>query len=115
MDELTILQSILDSVPYELIFVDTGHIVRYMNRKALEIHGEENGVGRLIGKSLLDCHNANSRERIKNGLELFKAGAGDIYVGLAGGNGDRLYMNPVRNRDGELIGYFERHEKNLHI
>ena len=40
---------ILDSVPYRIVFVDTDHIIRYMNREAKHHYYAVRGYGDLIG------------------------------------------------------------------
>ena len=56
-----VLLSILDAYAYEIVFVDRQHIVRYMNKTAKERYG--NRV--IIGNSLFNCHNENSRAKIE--------------------------------------------------
>ena len=47
---------ILDSVPYRIVFVDTDHIIRYMNREAKHHYYAVRGYSDLIGKSIFECH-----------------------------------------------------------
>jgi UDP-N-acetyl-D-mannosaminuronic acid transferase (WecB/TagA/CpsF family) len=74
---------IRDSLPYPVVFVDTGH-----------------------------CHNDASRGRIIEAVERLKNHANEIFVGV-GVNNQRIYINPVRDDTGSLVGYFERFELNL--
>lgn len=115
MDELTILHGILDSYPYPIVFVDTEYIIRYMNRYARYHYYEERGYRDLIGKSLFDCHDTeHAKERIRQGFEKMKRDGKEMFVGVNARN-LRIYMQPVRDKSGELIGFFERFEQNLRI
>lgn len=115
MDELTILKGILDSYPYPIVFVDTEYIIRYMNRYARYHYYEERGYRDLIGKSLFLCHGTeHARERIERGFEKMKQNGKEIFVGVNVRN-QRIYMQPVRDQNGELIGFFERFELNERI
>ena len=64
MEELEIVNGILDSYPYFIIFVNNDYIISFMNKKAQE-HYCKKGKD-LIGKSIFDCHNEKSIEKIKN-------------------------------------------------
>lgn len=115
MDELVILRGILDSYPYPVVFVDDGFIIRYMNRYARYHYYQERGYGDLIGKSIYLCHDKEgSRERIRTAFEKMKLDGKEIFVGVNARN-QRLYMQPVRDGEGRLIGFFERFELNLRI
>ena len=45
-------------------------------------------------------------------VEKLRNHGNEIYLGVSVYN-ERKYINPVRNEKGELIGYFERFERNL--
>ncbi len=103
---------ILDSYPYRVVFVDTDHIIRYMNKAAKYHYYDVRGYRDLIGKSIFECHSEKSREAIIAAVEKLKNHGNEIYLGVSVGN-ERKYINPVRDEKGELIGYFERFEMNL--
>ncbi len=105
-------QYILDSLPYPIVFADTEHIIRYMNKEARHRYYDVRGYRDLIGKSLFDCHRDASREMICKAVESLKHHGNEIYLKV-GVRNERIYINPVRNENGELIGYFERFELNL--
>ena len=107
-----ILSSILDSLPYRVVFVDTNHIIRYMNREAKYHYYQVRGYSDLIGHSIFECHNEKSKEALIVAVEKLKKHGNEIYLGVSVRN-ERKYINPVRNEPGELIGYFERFEMNL--
>jgi DUF438 domain-containing protein len=103
---------ILDSIPYPIVFVDTEHVIRYMNRTARFQYGQMRGYGDLIGKSIFECHNDASKEKIMQAVEKLKNHGNEIFLGV-GVNNQRIYINPVRDENGVLLGYFERFELNL--
>ena len=45
-------------------------------------------------------------------VEKLKNHGNEIFLGVSVYN-ERKYINPVRNEKGELIGYFERFERNM--
>lgn len=111
MDKEKLMTYILDSFPYPIVFVDCDHIIRYMNKAAERHYYGERGYGDLIGRSLFGCHNENSREKITAAFEKLKKHGNEIFIGISVKN-QRIYMNPVRDESGELVGYFERFEMN---
>jgi len=112
MDKLKMLECILDSYPYKVVFVDTDFIIRYMNRAAKYHYYTQRGYKNLEGNSIFCCHNENSVEKIKMAVEKLKNHGNDIYLGVSPEN-QRFYINAVRDENGELIGFFERFELNL--
>jgi DUF438 domain-containing protein len=103
--EVLVLSSILDSFDTPVLFADTDHVIRYMNRAAAE-HYEEGRT--LLGRSLLDCHNEESQATILEVLEALRAGAEERLI--TDNERHRIYMRAVRDGDGEVIGYYERYE-----
>gem|GEM_PF-114126 len=108
MMEITneILQAILDAYVYEIVFVDRTHTVRYMNKAARARYG--NVV--KIGASLFNCHNGNSKGKIEEFLKRADAGENEMFEVLNGSTGEREFFVPVRDAEGKVIGYYERHE-----
>jgi DUF438 domain-containing protein len=112
MDELKMLRAILDAVPYPVVFVDTTHIIRYLNKRAKYHYYQERGYSELVGKSLFECHSEKSAEMIKKTAEKFRNHHYEVFLGVNVRN-ERTYIVPVRDENGEFIGYYERFEKNL--
>ncbi len=112
MEKEQIANYILDSLPYPVVFVDSTHIIRYMNSTAQYHYYSERGYRDLLGKSIFCCHNENSKEKILAAFEKLKNHGNEVFIGLSVRN-QRIYMNPVRDESGELLGYFERFELNL--
>ncbi len=101
----SLLAAILDSLPTPILFADTGHIVRYMNRTACEHYS---GGETLLGSNLLDCHNERSQQIIVGVLAELQAGREERLIEQD--ETRRIYMRAVRDPHGHLLGYFERYE-----
>ncbi len=115
MDNETIMKGILDSYPYPILFVDDTYTIRFMNRYAQYHYYQERGYGPLIGKSIFDCHDTQAaKERIRSAFEKMKSDGKEIFIKVNSRN-QRLYMQPVRDDTGRLIGFFERFELNLQL
>lgn len=106
------LSYILDSYPYPVVFADSDHIIRYLNKNAEYLYYRERGYSDLIGKSLFACHNDKSKEKITAAVERLKNHGMEQFLGVDAKN-RRLYLQAVRNEAGELVGYIERFELNL--
>ena len=111
MDDNT-LRLILDALPFPIVFVDTDHVIRFMNKRAKFHYYEERGYRDLIGSSLFSCHNEKSKERILGMVEKLKNHGREMLLAVNEKN-ERVYVTPVRDDEGELIGYFERFEGNF--
>ena len=72
------------------------------------------GCAELVGKALFDCHKEASREKIIAAVEKLKDHANEIFLGV-GVNNQRIYINPVRGGDKNLVGYFECFELNQQL
>ena len=103
---------ILDSIPYRIVFVNTDHIIRYLNKEAKHHYYDVRGYDNLIGRSIFECLSEKSKEMLIAAVEMLKNHGNEIYLGVSVYN-ERKYINPVRNEKGELVGYFERFERNL--
>jgi nitrogen-specific signal transduction histidine kinase len=104
--DTALLAQILDSLTEPVLVVDTKHRVVYMNRAAAEHY---TGGRTLMGTSLLDCHNENSRKVMIEVLDALREGAEERQISES--DGMRIYMRAVRDESGELVGYYERYER----
>jgi nitrogen-specific signal transduction histidine kinase len=105
MTDATLLAALLDSLKAPLLFADTEHVVRYMNKAAIA-HYEQGEA--LRGTSLLDCHNETSQAVIVETLRALQAGAQERLI--SDSPDQRIYMRAVRAADGRVLGYYERYE-----
>ena len=103
--------AILDTINHPIVFVDTAHVIRYLNKPAMKRYYEVRGYSDLIGKSLFDCHNEDSRTHIMALYERLQAGENEIFLKIGKFN-EKITVIAVRDRNGTLLGYYERFEKN---
>ena len=104
MIDKAVMAAILDSLKDPLMFVDTEHVIRYMNKAAVA-HFDDGEA--LIGRSLLDCHNELSCDIIKETLRAMQGGEDERLISDT--EEHRIYMRAVRDTDGQVIGYYERY------
>ena len=102
-------KSVLEQDRAAIVICDLEHVIIYMNpaaRKRYAKHGE------LLGKSIFDCHNERSNETIKRVAEWFAEDKSHniVYTFHNEKENKDVYMVALRGEDGELIGYYEKHE-----
>ncbi len=105
MPEASLLSTLLDSLKDPFVFADPQHVIRYMNAAAIAHYP---GGAALLGRSLLDCHNADSQRQIREILAELDTGVAERLV--TDNEQHRIYMRAVRDAGGRLIGYYERYE-----
>ena len=106
MIDATLMAAILESLKDPLLFADTAHTIRYMNRAATAYYEEGES---LMGRSLLDCHNAQSRAMILEILDaMHHTGLEERLI--TDNAQHRIYMRAVRDAEGRVLGYYERYE-----
>lgn len=103
------LRAILDTVRHPVVFVDTDHVIRYLNRAAEQRYYRQRGLSDLVGSSLFDCHKPESREAILRQYGRLEAGEHEFFVKINDEN-ERVSVVAVRDRNGALLGYYERIE-----
>lgn len=111
MDLSVYFKSIIDMDRCAVVICNLSHEIIYMNPAACARYGKSGGE-KLVGKSLLDCHNASSREMIEKVLDWFRESAANniIYTFRNEKENKDVYMVALRDEAGELIGYYEKHE-----
>jgi len=106
MTELKLMAAILNSMSEPVVFVDTQHIIRYMNKVACSYFKAGKG---LIGTSVLDCHKkSESHAAIKKILAAMQAGT-VVEELITDNEKKRIYMRAVCDDQGQVIGYYERY------
>ncbi len=98
-------QMLLDSLVDPFLFVDTDHVIRYMNKPAIEHYSK--GAD-LIGTSIFDCHNELANQLIRKIFEQMLQGETERLI--TNNKKYRIYMRAVRDSSGKLMGYYERYE-----
>ncbi len=104
-------KSIVDQDRCSVVICNTEHKIIYMNTAAVKKYSKYGGAA-LVGKSLLDCHNGESVSKIRDITAWFEKSKDNNIVFIyhnAKENRD-VYMVALRNTDGALIGYYEKHE-----
>lgn len=106
-----LFKSIIDQDRCAIVVCDTNHKIVYMNPSALSRY-EKCGGSALLGKSLLDCHNCKSQEIIARILDWFYTDKKNNIVHTYYNDKENkdVYMVALRDDDGKLIGYYEKHE-----
>lgn len=104
-------KSIVDQDQCAVVICNMEHEILYMNPAARMRYAKRGGEG-LVGKSLLDCHNPQSVEMIKKVVSWFVESAehNRIYTFHNEKENKDVYMVALRDEDGSLIGYYEKHE-----
>lgn len=105
MTNATWMAALLDSMKDPVLAADTHHVIRYMNKAAIA-HYQEGAA--LLGRSLMDCHNADSQRQIREVLVALRAGEDERLI--TDNEQHRIFMRAVRDSAGNLLGYYERYE-----
>lgn len=106
-----VYKSVLEADRAAVVICSLDHRIIYMNPSAISRYGKWGG-GNLLGKSLLDCHNEESREKIHKVVAWFKASKENnlVYTSFNEKENKDVYMVALRDETGELIAYYEKHE-----
>lgn len=102
-----LFKSILEQDTVPIVVCDINHIVVYMNPSAKERYHKD-----LTGSNLKDCHNAKSNEMIDKVVMWFGESHDNniIFTYHNEKENKDVYMVALRDDDGSLIGYYEKHE-----
>lgn len=102
-------KSVIDHDRSAVVICNLEHEIIYMNPAAGERYKKH---GDLLGKSLLDCHTPKANEMIKRVIDWFAAdNAHDLVFTFRNEKENKdVYMVALRDEDGTLIGYYEKHE-----
>ena len=111
MDIYPYFKSVVDADRCPVVICNLAHEIIYMN-PAAEARYIRSGGGKLVGKSLLDCHGEGACQMIRKVVEWFEQDVGHnlIYTFRNEQENKDVYMAALRAEDGTLIGYYEKHE-----
>ena len=103
-------KSIVEQDGSSVVICNLNHEIIYMNPAAV-LNYSKYGGDKLIGRSLLDCHNPESREKIQQVVDWFAADESHniVYTFHNEKQNKDVYMVALRD-EGKLIGYYEKHE-----
>lgn len=115
MEISVFFKSVIDADNSPIVICNLGHKFVYINPSAAEKYSKWGGY-ELIGKSLLDCHNNESNKRIVRVVEWFGSAEENnkIFTFYNEKENEDVYMIALRNDEGKLIGYYEKHEYRNH-
>ncbi len=65
-------KSIIDQDRSAVVICNLNHEIIYMNPAAIENYSKRGGE-KLVGQSIMDCHNAESQKKMKQVVEWFAA------------------------------------------
>lgn len=111
MELLVFLKSIVDSDEAPIVVCSLDHTIIYMNPSAVKRY-EKRGGEALIGRSLFECHNADSNDKIQKIVNWFGMDSNNnkVFTFYNEKENKDVYMVALRSDDGTLIGYYEKHE-----
>ena len=111
MDLSVYFRSVMEQDQCAVVICNLEHEIIYMNPAAVDRYAKRGGA-ELVGKSLLDCHNARSNEIIKKVVAWFGESTehNRIYTFHNDKENKDVYMIALRDEAGTLIGYYEKHE-----
>lgn len=102
-----LFKSIIDSDRAPIVVCDMDSVVVYMNPASIARYHVD-----LTGKNIQLCHNAESNEKIERVLSWFAKSKENnvVYTSRNDKENKDVYMVALRDEDGSLIGYYEKHE-----
>ena len=102
-----LLKSVLNQDTAPVVVCDIDDIIVYMNPSAVERYHKD-----LTGKSIKDCHPSKANEMIDKVVAWFKESKDNniIYTYRNDEENKDVYIVALRDDDGTLIGYYEKHE-----
>ena len=111
MELTAFYKSVLEQDRAPVVLCDLAHTIVYMNPAAFDSYAEQGGRN-LLGKSLMNCHPPKARAAIEKVIAWFEADEEHniIYTFCNDEENKDVYMVALRDEDGKLIGYYEKHE-----
>ena len=108
---ITYFKSALEQDRAPVVLCDLEHTIVYMNKAAAKRY-EKGGGYSLVGKSIMGCHSPKSQELINKVISWFSESPDNniIFESRNDEENKDVYMVALRDEDGKLIGYYEKHE-----
>ena len=102
-----LLKSVLEQDTAPVVVCDVNDIIVYMNPCAINRYHKD-----LTGGNIKDCHPPKANEMIDKVLDWFKESKDNniMYTYRNDEENKDVYMVALRDDDGTLIGYYEKHE-----
>ena len=104
---LKLFKSVLEQDRAPVVICDMNSTVVYMNPSAISHYHKD-----LTGGNIKDCHPPKANEMIDKVINRFKEGKDNdvVYTYRNDEENKDVYMVALRDDDGTLIGYYEKHE-----
>ncbi len=104
-------KSVLEQERASVVICNLQHEIIYMNPAAQRNYHKWGGEG-LLGRSLMHCHAPQSRTMIEQVVARFAADRDTniVYTTHNEKQNKDVYMVALRDDNGALIGYYEKHE-----
>lgn len=110
-------KSIIDADNQPVVICNLENEIIYMNPVAVKRY-EKWGGAYLVGRNIFDCHNPQSVRKMQEVVEWFRKDKNNNVVytfhNTKGDNDYDVYMIALRDENGELMGYYEKHENRIH-
>ncbi len=100
-------KSVIDADTAPVVICDLEHKVVYMNPASVARYKVD-----ITGKSIKNCHNADSNAKIDRVVAWFAKSKDNniVYTSRNDKENKDVYMVALRDDNGTLIGYYEKHE-----
>lgn len=107
MDINLLFKSVLEQDEAPIVICDSEHTVVYMNAASIKRYHVD-----ITGKSIKACHNADSNDKIDRVVNWFKESKAHnkVFTSRNDKENKDVYMVALRDDEGNLIGYYEKHE-----
>ena len=104
-------KSVLEQDRAPVVLCGLDHTVLYMNPVAIARYASAGGAA-LLGRSLMECHGPATQDRIEEVVAWFAESTDNnvIYESRNDEEDKDVYMVALRDEDGTLVGYYEKHE-----
>lgn len=102
-----LFKSIIDSDTAPVVICNMDSVVVYMNPSAVRCYCKD-----LTGVSVKDCHTEESNRKIDKVVDWFRKSIDNniMHTYYSERENKDVYMVALRDSDGTLIGYYEKHE-----
>ncbi len=102
-----LFKSIIDQDRQPVVVCTLDSTVVYMNPASVKMYHCD-----ITGKSIKNCHNSDSNEKINKVVEWFSKSPDNncVYTSFDEKKNKDIYMVALRDDEGALIGYYEKHE-----
>lgn len=103
----TFFKSVIDADTASVVICDLEHTVVYMNPASIARYKVD-----ITGKSIKACHNDESNKKIDRVVAWFAESRENniVYTSHNAKENKDIYMVALRDENGALIGYYEKHE-----